>query len=154
MKKWQGLLLLILIIALDQLSKGLANTQLIAYQPVPVLPFLNWTLAYNTGAAFSFLHQSGQWHLLFFIAFSSIVSLILLILFIKLPSQQRLKSWALILILSGALGNLIDRFTLGFVVDFIDLHLGSYHWPVFNVADIAISVGAVLLLLELAKKES
>ncbi len=153
MKKWQGLLLIILIIGMDQSTKWLAATQLTAYQPVPVLPFMNFTLAFNTGAAFSFLHQAGTWHYLFFIAFSSMVSLILLFMYLRLPEGQYLKSWALILILAGAIGNLIDRLTIGHVIDFIDLHLGVYHWPVFNVADIAITLGAVLLILDLSRKE-
>lgn len=153
MKKWQGLLLIILFISLDQLTKWLAMTSLTPYQPVPILPFMNWTLAFNTGAAFSFLHHAGKWHYIFFIAFSSVVSLILLLLFFRLPRQEILKSWSLVLIISGALGNLIDRLTLGYVIDFIDMHLGSYHWPVFNVADIAITIGALLLILDLIKKE-
>lgn len=150
MKKWGWLALSLFVILLDQATKIMANNYLMPYEPVPVIPMFNLTLAYNTGAAFSFLHDAGQWHRWFFVAFSSFASIGLLIWMYFSPLNKRLQLAAISLVLGGALANLIDRAAFGYVVDFIDLYFRSYHWPVFNIADTAICIGAALLILDMA----
>ena len=111
----------------------------------PITPFFNLVLVYNTGAAFSFLAGAGGWQRWFFIAVSTLVS-IGIVWMLRAHPRERLLSFALALVLGGALGNLYDRVTLGKVVDFVQLHAAGYYWPAFNVADSAISVGVVLLI--------
>lgn len=135
-----------LVVILDQLSKFFAERLLVLYAPVPVLPFFNFTLAYNPGAAFSFLSQAGGWQRWFFIVLALIISTILIVWLRRLEGE-RLTALSLSLILGGAIGNVIDRLWHGHVIDFIDLHYAGYHWPVFNLADSAITVGALLLIL-------
>lgn len=144
MMKWLGLSALIVV--LDQITKLIAVQQLVYGQPVPVLPSFNLTLMYNPGAAFSFLSDASGWQRWFFVAVSSIASVLLVWWLHKLKSGQWLLALALALVLGGAVGNLIDRLWLGHVVDFIQLYYRSFYWPAFNVADSAISVGAVLLI--------
>jgi signal peptidase II len=147
-------LLSFLVIAVDQVSKYYATERLIAYQFDPVMPMLNFTLAYNTGAAFSFLSGTGAWHVWFFMGFSVLVSLGLVVWMVRLPKQERMQLCALSLILGGAIGNLIDRFKLGYVIDFIDVYYKNHHWPIFNLADSAITVGTVLLVIDLCWRNS
>lgn len=151
MKKWPWFLLAALIIVFDQGSKYLAFMSLDPYQPVPVIPGLNITLAFNTGAAFSFLSNAGEWHRWFFAAFSAIVSSALLIWILRTPKSAHLQLAAISFILGGALGNLLDRALLGYVIDFIQVYYKNYYWPIFNIADSAICIGAVLLLVDLCK---
>lgn len=151
MKKWPWFVLTLLVILIDQASKYWASVDLIPYQPEPVFPMLNFTLAYNTGAAFSFLSKTGEWHRWFFAAFSFIMSGALIVWIIRLPSTARLQTLALSLILGGAIGNLIDRAYWGFVIDFIDTYYKHYHWTVFNIADSFICIGAFLLFIDLCK---
>ncbi|GGI91046.1 signal peptidase II [Legionella impletisoli] len=151
MKKWSWFLVSVLVIIFDQLSKYWATTHLSPYEPHSFFPMINFTLAYNTGAAFSFLSGAGSWHQWFFFSFSLVMSLVLIIWIIRTSSSAHLLLLALSLILGGALGNLVDRFTLGHVIDFIDVYYKSYHWPVFNLADSAICLGAVILLIDLVK---
>ncbi len=134
------------LIALDQATKLAADAYLAPYRPRPLLPFFNLTLMYNEGAAFSFLSEAGGWQRWFFIALSSVVSVVLLVWLLRLPREERWLALALTLVLAGALGNLIDRVAYGHVIDFLDFYVGRWHWPAFNVADSAISVGAVLLV--------
>lgn len=145
MKKWVWFGLSVLIIVLDQASKHWAVATLQPYQPNPVMPLLNLTLAYNTGAAFSFLSSAGDWHRWFFTAFSGMMSVFLVVWMVRTPKRDYVQLGGISLILGGALGNVIDRILLGHVIDFIDLYYAHYHWPVFNVADSAICIGAVLL---------
>ncbi|MDI1351559.1 MAG: signal peptidase II [bacterium] len=149
MKKWYWLLLSIAIILCDQLSKYWVGIYLTPYKPMPILPMLNITLAYNTGAAFSFLSGAGDWHRWFFTAFSFVVSTILVIWLWRTPSQARLQSAGISLILGGAVGNLIDRGLQGYVVDFIDVFYKYHHFATFNIADSAICIGAAILVLDL-----
>lgn len=135
-----------LVILLDQLTKYLADAQLVYAQPLPVLPSFNLTLLYNRGAAFSFLGDAGGWQRWFFAAIAITVSVVLVFWLRKLKPEQWLLALALSLVLGGAVGNLIDRLWLGYVVDFIQVYYGSFYWPAFNVADSAISVGAALLI--------
>lgn len=149
MKKWHWFTLSILVIILDQLSKYWVEASLVPYKPMPVIPMLNITLAYNTGAAFSFLSGTGDWHRWFFAGFSLVVSLILLIWLVRTPAQAFLQSLGISLILGGALGNLIDRGFYGYVVDFIDVYYKYHHFATFNLADSAICLGAAFLILDL-----
>jgi len=138
----------IAVLLLDQSSKLLADTMLALYQSVDVLPSLAIRLAYNSGAAFSFLSDASGWQRWFFVVLSVVVIGILLVWLRRLPSNQAMTALALALILGGAVGNLVDRVLYGYVIDFIDVYYGSWHWPTFNVADSAISAGAFLLLLD------
>ncbi|ASQ45478.1 signal peptidase II [Legionella clemsonensis] len=151
MKKWPWFLLSIVIIVADQLTKHWAAINLVPYQPVPLLPMLNFTLAYNSGAAFSFLSGTGEWHRWFFAGFSILMSIFLILWLMRLPAKAKLQSCAVGLILGGAVGNLYDRAVVGQVTDFIDFYYKNHHWPVFNLADSAICIGAFLLLVDLCK---
>lgn len=143
---WLGLA--ILSILLDQWTKWLAETYLTFHEPVAVIPMLNWTLAYNTGAAFSFLSTASGWQQYFFIALASLMSLVFIVWLIRLPQKLIVLPMALALILGGAIGNLIDRATLGYVIDFIHVYWNNSHFPIFNIADCSITLGAILLLID------
>jgi signal peptidase II len=140
-----------MIVILDQLSKYLAEELLVFHQPVAVIPYLNFTLSYNTGAAFSFLHQAGGWQNSFFILVAIVMSIILLVILYKTPRKELQLGISLWMVLGGAIGNVIDRIRLQKVVDFIDFYIGQWHFATFNVADMAISVGAFLLILDALK---
>ena len=141
-----GLWLAASIVALDQLTKAIAEFWLELYTPVPLLPGLNLTLVYNEGAAFSLLSDAGGWQRWLFVLITVVIVAVLLRWLWRLPPGQRWTAGALAAILGGAIGNLIDRIATGRVVDFIDLYAGTWHWPAFNVADSAITVGAVILV--------
>ena len=130
------------------MSKYLAETSLVHGQPMPVFPLLNLTLAYNTGAAFSFLHDAGGWQHLFFIAIAVAMSIIIAVILYRTPRDDVQMAIALWLILGGAIGNLIDRIRIHKVVDFIDFYVGDWHFATFNLADAAISIGAALLVMD------
>ncbi|APF02748.1 TPA: lipoprotein signal peptidase [Legionella pneumophila] len=149
MKKWPWLTLSILVIICDQVSKYWVGVWLTPYKPMPVMPMLNFTLAFNTGAAFSFLSGAGDWHRWFFAGFSFVMSIILLIWLLRTPEQARFQSVGISLILGGALGNLIDRGLHGYVIDFIDVYYKHHHFATFNLADSAICIGAAILVLDL-----
>ncbi len=144
--KWLGLSLLLII--LDQASKAAASTWLAPHEPLAVLPFLNLTLMHNQGAAFSFLSEAGGWQRWFFAGLALLVSAVILWWLLRLPRHETLTAAGLSLILGGALGNVWDRVRLGYVVDFIDVYYGEWHWPAFNIADSAITVGALLLIID------
>ena len=136
-----------LVLALDQVTKAWASHALEPHVPVAVLPGLNLTLTHNTGAAFSLLSEAGGWQRWFFSALSAAVSVVIVLWLRRIGRAQLWLPCALALVLGGALGNLWDRLTLGVVVDFIDVYYRVWHWPVFNVADAAISTGAVMLVI-------
>src|SRR3954467_7458153 len=137
-----------LVIALDQFTKHLAIALLEPYAPHPVIPgFLNWTLAYNEGAAFSFLHDAGGWQRWLFTVLAIAVSCVLVVWLRRTARDEWRTALPLALVIGGALGNLTDRVRLGHVTDFIEVYHQQWSWPAFNVADSAISVGAVLLIL-------
>lgn len=136
-----------LVVALDQVSKFVAESLLFPHQAVKVLPFFEWYLTYNTGAAFSFLAAAGGWQRWFFTVTTILISIVIFFWIKKLPKSDRVTGIALSLILGGAIGNLIDRIYLGYVIDYIQVWLGSYPWPAFNIADAAISVGVVILIV-------
>jgi signal peptidase II len=138
-----------LVVGLDQVTKLWAEAALAGRPPLNLLPHLDLRLAYNTGAAFSFLSDAGGWQRWFFVGLASLVSGILLVWLARLPARERLTGAALALVIGGAVGNLIDRLLYGHVIDFIDVYWdASLHWPAFNIADSAISVGVVLLVAE------
>lgn len=146
MLKW--LWITVVIIILDQLTKHLASDLLALHKPVEVIPFINLTLAHNTGAAFSFLDDASGWQRWFFITLALVVSIVVLIWMRGLPQNATRTAIPLALILGGALGNVWDRIQLGYVIDFIDVYYDQWHWPAFNVADSAITIGTVLLILD------
>jgi len=144
--KWLWVSVVVLI--LDQCTKLLADALIGAYQSVELLPFLALRKAYNYGAAFSFLGDASGWQRWFFIILALVVIGILVAWLRRLPVTDTRARLALVLILGGAAGNVIDRLVYGYVIDFIDVFYGSWHWPTFNIADSAISVGAFLLILD------
>jgi signal peptidase II len=137
----------VLVCVADQATKFLALEYLRAGDVV-LTSFFKFSLAFNTGAAFSFLAGAGGWQNLFFVGIAIVVSIVILVMIRRLGSSDVQVAVALTLVLGGALGNVIDRVRLGYVVDFIDVHYQSWHWPTFNVADSAITLGAILLLLD------
>lgn len=138
----------VVVLLLDQCTKLLADAMLVLHQQVTLIPYLALFKAYNPGAAFSFLSEASGWQRWFFVVLAVVVIVILLVWLLRLSTEEKSTSLALALILGGAAGNLIDRLVYGYVIDFIDVYYGSWHWPAFNVADAAISVGAFLLLLD------
>ena len=143
------LLLSAAVIVLDQLSKQWVLTSLPEHQPIPVIEgFWNWYRTYNTGAAFSFLSDAGGWQNLFFVGVAFVVSVVILFMIRRLGANETQVAVALMLVLGGAVGNVIDRVRFGYVVDFIDVYYRIWHWPTFNIADSAITIGAVLLVLD------
>ena len=138
----------LLVIILDQVSKFWMDSNLSFNQPVNLLPFFDLRLLYNEGAAWSFLANVGGWQRWFLSGLSLVISGILLVWLIRLERRQIWLAIALSLVLGGALGNLIDRVIYGHVIDFIDIYYQQWHWPAFNIADSAISVGAVMLVID------
>jgi len=136
------------VLLLDQGSKLLADSAMALHDPIVLLPSLALTKAYNTGAAFSFLGEASGWQRWFFSGLAVAVCGILLAWLRRLPATEWRTALALALILGGAAGNLVDRVIYGHVIDFIDVYYQTWHWPTFNVADSAITLGAALLLLD------
>lgn len=145
MHRW--LWLSLVIVALDQLSKQLVESSLMVYETIPLLPYFNLTLAYNEGAAFSFLSDQGGWQRWFFALVAAVVVVVLMVWLSRLK-HERLLAVSLSLVIGGALGNLVDRLFIGHVIDFLDFFYHSYHWPAFNVADISITLGVVLMFVD------
>ena len=142
---WLGISLIILL--LDQLSK-ITIVKLFHYgESRPVTGFFNLVLVYNKGAAFSFLAAESGWQRHLFTAIG-IAAAVYIIYLLRKHAGQRMFCWALTLILGGAVGNVIDRILYGHVIDFLDVFIGNWHWPAFNIADSAICVGAVLFVLD------
>ncbi len=152
MSNWQrtsaGLLISALVIILDQWSKWSITTRFELYEVRPVTSWFNLVLVHNTGAAFSFLQDAAGWQRWFFVGLASAVTIGLLIWVMRLKAGAWRLRTGIVLILGGAIGNVIDRVRLGYVVDFLDVHVNSWHWPAFNVADAAICCGVGLLLLD------
>ncbi len=144
--KWIWLSALVLII--DQITKHQASHHLLLHQPVPIMDSFNLTLMHNTGAAFSLLSQAGGWQRWFFIALAGIIGGVIIIWMYNLPRQKHWLAVALALTLGGVSGNLWDRVALGYVVDFIEIYYQSWYWPVFNIADAAITAGAIMLIID------
>lgn len=149
MRKFMLFLLTICLIIIDQVSKiYFVNTFVHEGTSIPVIPgFLSWTLAYNYGAAFSFLANHSGWQRWFFVVIAVGVSIFLCRLIIKLKYYEKWLGYSLAFILAGAIGNVIDRIYAGRVTDFIHVYYHNYHFPVFNFADICICIGVALMLL-------
>lgn len=146
------LMLAAAIVVLDLWTKHIASVSLEMFRPVEVFSWLNWRLAHNTGAAFSFLSDAGGWQRWFFSVLALVVTVFLLGWLFRLDKGEGHVALALTLVIGGAVGNLVDRLRLGYVVDFIDVHYAGWHWPAFNVADSAISCGIILLLIDAARE--
>ena len=138
-----------LIVILDRASKVLSDANLTEGVAVNVFPGFDLLLAYNRGASFSFLADAGGWQRWLLSGISLAVSTLLIVWLIRLPKTQKLQALALSLILGGALGNLYDRVTSGYVVDFISIYFMDARFAIFNIADAAISVGAGLMILDI-----
>ena len=142
------------IVVFDQLTKIIAEAELILHKPVAIFPGLNFTLMYNKGAAFSFLSDAGGWQRILFVTLSTVISIFLFFWLKKIVNDEeqkhnRLLQMAIAFILGGAIGNLIDRALTGAVVDFIQVYYSTSYFPAFNIADSAISIGAALLILDM-----
>jgi signal peptidase II len=138
----------VLVLVLDQLTKVAAADYFAHQMEARLAPFLSLVLVHNTGAAFGFLSSASGWQNIFFIVLATIASGAILWMMWRLDAKNTLVAIGLMLILGGALGNVTDRLMYGYVIDFIDIHYQTWHWPAFNVADSAITIGAVLLLLD------
>ena len=147
MKLRVSLILALVILVLDLTTKRWVESELVYGQQILLTSFFNLVLTYNAGAAFSFLSNESGWQRWFFSGIATCAS-VLIIYLLRKHTSEKLFCVALSLILGGALGNLWDRITLGYVVDFLDFHYSGYHWPAFNVADSLIFVGALLLIFE------
>jgi len=148
-----GLAVLVFLLAFDLWTKYAIFSLFHLGESKPIFPGLNFTLVHNPGAAFG---VGQKWSMLFFIGVSAVAIGFVVHFFLKLKPEEKLSYWGLIFILAGAFGNVVDRVRLGFVIDFIDVYVKTYHWWVFNVADSWITIGAVLFGLEILifKKEN
>lgn len=140
------------IVLTDIVTKWLALKLLPLYSPVPIFPHFNLHLVYNHGAAFSMLGNQSGWQRWFLSAVAAIISIVIVYWMRKHNDMPTLHKVGLMLILGGALGNLIDRLRFGYVIDFLDFYWGIHHFPAFNIADSAITCGAILLLITIRKK--
>lgn len=141
-------------VVLDQLTKTIAEAELLLHRAVAIFPGFNFTLMYNKGAAFSFLSEAGGWQRIFFVVLSTVISIFLLFWLRQITRDEQQKDnqllqIAIAFILGGAIGNLIDRAMTGEVVDFIQVYYSTYYFPAFNIADSAITLGAGLLILDM-----
>lgn len=142
------LLMAVLIVVFDQWSKQWIEANFFYGERLNVLPVFDLTLVYNEGAAWSFLSDAGGWQRWLLSAVSAIVSVVLVVWIMRTPAQQRVLLVSLTLILGGAVGNLIDRVLFGHVIDFLLVYYEDHHFPVFNIADSAITVGAIFMLID------
>jgi signal peptidase II len=148
--KW--LWLAVLVIVIDLGTKAMATAMLTYGNPVPVLPMFNLTLLHNTGAAFSFLAEAAGWQRWFFVGLALVVSVVLTGWLRNLKHHETWTAIAIALILGGALGNVYDRIVHGYVVDFLHFYWQSWHFPAFNLADTAITIGAAMMILDVFRK--
>jgi len=149
---WLWLTVIALII--DQVSKQWVANSMALFDTIELLPVFSITYVHNPGAAFSFLADQGGWQRWFFTLVAFIASIVFAVWLAKTPKNQTILSIALALMLSGAMGNLIDRVLFGYVIDFIDFHWAGYRFPAFNIADSAIFLGAVLMVFDSFKKDA
>lgn len=147
-KSWFWFALAAVIFVIDIATKQMAEAWLEYGEPVYLLPVMDFTLLYNKGAAFSFLASEGGWQRWFFTFISTAVSIILVVWITRLSAEQKWLSASLALILAGAVGNLFDRALYGHVIDFISVHWGNSYFPAFNIADSAITVGAIMMAID------
>lgn len=144
--QWRWLWLTFAVIVLDLGSKAMASFYLNRMIPTQITSFLNLDLVHNTGSAFGFLSTQNGWQLWLFIGIALAVTIAILT-YLWRATIHPFAAAALSLILGGTIGNLCDRIVNGYVIDFIDFHFRDYHWPAFNVADAAIVIGAIFILL-------
>jgi len=136
-----------LVIVVDQITKRVVDSAMQLHQTIELIPYFQLTYMRNQGAAFSFLSDAGGWQKWFFAGLAAVVSVVMALWLRLTPRADWRNALPLALVIAGAVGNLIDRLRFGYVVDFVDWYVGKHHWPAFNVADSAIVVGAVLLVL-------
>lgn len=146
--------LTIIALVIDQVSKQWVANSMELLDTIKLLPIFSITYIHNPGAAFSFLADQGGWQRWFFTLIALTASIIFAIWLAKTPKKNTVLSIALALMLSGAIGNLIDRVLFGYVIDFIDFHWAGYTFPIFNLADSAIFLGAVLMVFDSFKKDA
>ncbi|TNH43159.1 signal peptidase II [Photorhabdus luminescens] len=144
--RWLWLVVVVLI--LDLGSKQLVLQHFHLYESVPLIPYFNLTYAQNFGAAFSFLAEKDGWQRWFFAFIAVAISVVLTVMMYRSSAKKKLSNIAYALIIGGALGNLFDRLVHGFVIDFIDFYVGDWHFPTFNIADMAICLGAGLVIID------
>ncbi len=147
------LLLSLLLFAVDYITKAVVVANMKLYESIEILPIFNFTYMHNYGAAFSFLSDAGGWQRWFFSTIAVVISLLLTYWLKKLPAKNWVLCGAYAMVIGGAIGNLVDRLVHGFVVDFLHFYYQDWHYPAFNVADIAIVCGAGLLLFDAFKGE-
>ena len=140
-----------LVVGLDYVSKSMATDALALYQSITIFPFFNFTLLHNTGAAFSFLSDAGGWQRWAFSVIAIGTSIGLMVWLWKLPKSDKWLAIALALIIGGAIGNVYDRLAYGYVVDFLDFHWAGIHFPAFNIADTGISIGAMMMGIDMIR---
>jgi signal peptidase II len=150
---WRFLWLSLLVLVVDQYTKALVLKNIELYQAIQISPFFNLTHVYNYGAAFSFLHDAGGWQRWFFTIVALAVSALVLWWLKQITKEQIILPLAFSLIIGGAIGNAYDRLVYGYVVDFLVLYYQDWYWPAFNVADTAICIGAVLMIVDMFKNK-
>lgn len=142
----------LLVISLDQITKIWVSYSLELHQSIAIFPSFNLTLLHNPGAAFSFLATAGGWQRWFFSVLAVVISIAIIIWLRRLSPEQKWLAAALALILGGAVGNVTDRLIYGYVIDFLDFYYQSWHWPAFNLADSAITLGAFMLIIDVIRE--
>ena len=150
---WRFLWLSLLVLVVDQYTKALVLKNIELYQAIQISPFFNLTHVYNYGAAFSFLHDAGGWQRWFFTIVALAVSALVLWWLKQITKEQIILPLAFSLIIGGAIGNAYDRLVYGYVVDFLVLYYQDWYWPAFNVADTAIFIGAILMIVDMFKNK-
>ena len=143
---WRWLWLSAIVVVLDQLTKQWVEEAFVLYESLPVTGFFNLTLVYNTGAAFSFLADAGGWQRWFFLILALVICIYLVYWLLQLDKKQVALPLAIAMIIGGAVGNVIDRLLYGHVIDFLDFYYQQWHWPAFNLADSAITLGVILFI--------
>lgn len=145
---WHWWWLIVLLVIADQATKWLVVANMPLFSRINLLPFFDLVHVRNYGAAFSFLSDQGGWQRWFFTAIAVVISVVLIVMLRRQPKSMKAANLGFGLIISGAIGNVIDRINHGYVVDFLDVYVGSYHWPAFNVADSCIVIGAGLIIFD------
>ncbi|MFP1809226.1 signal peptidase II [Lonsdalea quercina] len=144
--RWLWLALVVLVVDLGSKQWVMSHFQL--GESLPLIPFFNLTYAHNPGAAFSFLADKDGWQRWFFAVIALAITAALLVLMYRSSASQRLNNIAYAMIIGGAVGNLTDRLVHGYVIDFVDFYINDWHYPIFNIADAGICIGALLIVLE------